>query len=521
MYSVIRSRTIFSRQLMAIVAMALASAAPGATAAQPVLTPPPRHLNWTGARLPLPESCTALAVTAEEQQIARVLREEMFRLHGVRVSIGANESPEVKIVLALVGTPVGKSWLGKISGRELWEAKHNDEGYLLDVREKQVVLLADTSRGLLYAVQTLLQLVQLTAGRREIEGAQIVDYPQLSFRGVHICIFPETELEAVRQAILLAARFKYNAVVIEPWASLKYKQHPETAYEHTYTPDQLRPLIELGRALHMDMIPMLNSWGHATGMRGASSEHVVLDRFPQWKSLYEPDGWSFCLANPKIYDQLFDRYGELLQLFNHPKYFHVGMDEAWGHRGLMESEECRGPDPLKTVTNHLDKIHQYFAQRNMKVIMWHDMFIRRDDPQLGRVSPANSVPPFNTYLALPALPKDVIIAAWNYSETKEWPVPKYFHDKGFPVVVCPWKTKKNTVSLLNTAKDLNLLGVLATTWDSLDVALPTIAQAGVLAWTEPGSDLQELPYDQWLLAIRQLPICGLPRLESTMLARDR
>jgi hypothetical protein len=343
----------------------------------------------------------------------------------------------------------------------------------------------------------------------------------LSFRGVHICIFPETELEAVKQAILLAARFKYNAVVIELWASLKYKKHPETAYEHSYTPDQLRPLIELGHALHMDMIPALNSWGHASGMRGASSEHVVLDRFPQWQSLYEPDGWSFCLTNPKIYDQLFDRYGELLQLFDHPKYFHVGMDEAWGHRGLMESEECRGPDPLKTITNHLDRIHQYFAQRNTKVIMWHDMFIQRDDPQLGRLSPANSVPPFNTHFALPALPKDVIIAAWNYSETKEWPVPKYFHDKGYPVVVCPWKAKKNTISLLNTAKELNLLGVLATTWDSLDIALPTVAQAGVLAWTEPGFDLQKVPFDQWLAVIRQLPISGLPKLESTLRARDR
>jgi hypothetical protein len=463
----------------------------------------------------------ALAATEEEQQVARVLREEIFRLHGVRVSIVANDSPQIKIVLALATTPVGKLWLEKVTGRGLWKANPNDEEYLLEVRDKEAVLLARTPRGLLYAVQTLLQLVQPTARGRDIEGARIVDYPQLSFRGVHICIFPETELEAVRQAILLAARFKYNAVVIEPWASLKSEKHPETAYEHTYTSDQLRPLIELGQALQMDMIPMLNSWGHASGMRAGSSEHVVLDRFPQWKSLYESDGWSFCLTNPKIYDQLFDRYGELLELFGHPKYFHVGMDEAWGHRGLMEDDECRGPDPLKTITNHLTKIEQYFAQRNTKVIMWDDMFIQRDHPQLGRLSEANSIPPFNTYLALPAVSKDVIIATWNYSETKEWPVPKYFHDKGYSVVVCPWINKRNTILLLNTAKDLNLLGVLATTWGSLDVALPTVAQAGVLAWTEPGSDLQELPYDQWLSAIRQLPICGLPRLESTLLARDR
>ncbi len=114
------------------------------------------------------------------------------------------------------------------------------------------------------------------------------------------------------------------------------------------------------------------------------------------------------------------------------------------------------------------------------------------------------------------MPKDIIIAAWNYSETGEWPVPKYFHDKGYPVVVCPWKTKLNAVSLLNTAKNLNLLGVMQTTWDSLDVSLPTAARTGVLAWTKPGFELGQVSFDHWLSAIRQYPISDLPKLESTL-----
>ncbi len=502
-------RTVLASVMFAAASIAVSAAPAGGN---PLLTPPPRHIEWTGGNLRLNATVSVSAVSTEEQQVARVLVAEMRRLHGVTLKTSGAAGPG--ITLALTGSPRGKALLAKSPQASLWATKKGDEAYLLEVDEKGALLLADTPRGLIYAVQTLLQMVR--NGGKAIACARIVDYPQLGFRGVHICIFPNTELEGVRQAILVAARYKYNAVVIEPWASLKSASHPETAYEYTYTPAQLKPLIELGKALHMEMIPMLNSWGHASGMRSRSSQHVVLDRFPQFKPLYEEDGWSFCLTNPDIYGQIFDRYGELIELFDHPKYFHIGLDEAWGHRGLMVSDACRGANPRETLANHMKKLYGYFAERKIQVIAWHDMFIQRDHPELGRLSPANSVPPMNSHLVLNELPKDIIMDAWNYDESREWPVTKYFYDRGFPVLVSPWKSRKNTVSLLNTAKRLNVMGLLDTTWDSLDITLPSIGEAGILAWTEPGFNLDTVPFENFLHAIRVLPIVDLPKLENTL-----
>jgi hexosaminidase len=487
---------------------------------EPLVTPPPRDLTWTDQRLDLVDAVIR-AVEPREQQVARLLAHEMQRLHGVKLTITSAVSSESgpSITLVLAGSPRGKAVLESMAGKAKWPPPRNgEEGYLLEVGSHKAVVFAESQRGLIYGCQTLLQLVEATADGKgkQLLGAQISDYPQLAFRGVHICIFPNTELAAVRQMILLAARFKCNAVVIEFWSSLKSKKRPETAYENAYSPEQIRPLVRLGHALGMEMIPMLNSWGHASGMRSRSSEHAVLDRYPRNKDLYEPDGWSFCLSNPAIYDHLFDRYDELLQLFAPARYFHLGLDEAWGHLGLKEDKKCRGDEPLKLIGEHLHKLHEYFARRDVQVFMWHDMFLQRNHPQLGRQSPANSTPPFNTHLVLPTLPKDVIIAAWNYSQSREWPVPEYFHDKGFPVVVCPWKRKPNTIAMINTAKKHDLLGLLATTWDSLDVCQPSVARAGVLAWTAPGYDLEQVPFDHWLAAIRALPICELPELEKTL-----
>jgi hypothetical protein len=479
-------------------------------AAGPVVMPPPRNAEWTAEKF-VPGAGTGVAAeTAEERQVGRVLSAEMERLH--RVALAPQGAG---IALALAGTPRGKELLAQAAGRERFERLTGDEAYLLEVGETGVVLVARRAIGLAHGVQTLLQL----AGKDGIAGARIVDAPHLGFRGVHICIFPNTELASVRQAILTAARFKYNAVVLEPWASLRSPKHPETAYEGTYAPAQIKALVDLGRSLQLEMIPMLNAWGHASGMRARSAYHVVLDRFPQFKPLYEEDGWSFCLTNPAIYGQIFDRFGELLELFGRPRHFHVGLDEAWGHRGLMQSNACRGDDPRATLAGHLDKLYRYLAERKVKMIVWHDMFIQRDHPQLGRLSPANSVPPFNSHLVLDQLPKDVIIDAWNYDQIAPWPVPKYFHDRGFPVLVSPWKTRGNIAMLLDQAKKLNAMGLMETTWDSLDVSLPSVGEAGIAAWTEPGFRLETVPFQELLRTIQSFPIERLPALERTLRQR--
>lgn len=482
-----------------------------AEAHTPLLTPAPRQIKWSTGALSLGASCQIRTIGDQATPIARIIATELRRLHFINASL--DDPKSASITLVLTNSPHAADWLKQHPEQADWNPDRNaEESYGIDINDRHATLFARTPRGLLYASQTFLQLIS-ASNPKTVPAVSIRDYPQLPFRAVHLCVFPNTELPAIRQAILLAARNKYNAVVIEFWSSLKSKKRPESAYDTAYTPEQINPIIQFGRSLQLEMIPMLNSWGHASGMRSTSFQHVVLDRFPEHKTLFEPDGWSFNLSNPAIYDHLFDRYEELLELFGPVKHFHLGMDEAWGHLGLNEARECRGDDPLKLLVSHLNKLHGYFAKRDIRVLMWHDMFIQRDHPKLGKLSPANSVPPINSHLALDQLPKDVMIAAWNYGAA-EWPVPKYFHEKGFPVVVSPWKHRANTIGLLNIAKRHDLTGLLATTWDSLDVALPSVAQAGVLAWTPPGYDIKPIPFDHWVTQIRSYPIDKLPTIEQ-------
>ncbi|HWQ56603.1 MAG TPA: beta-N-acetylhexosaminidase [Bryobacteraceae bacterium] len=451
-------------------------------AAAPLVTPAPRRVEWTGARFQFEDPVRIDARRPEAKPAADRLAEGLRRLGRRSVVPGKSRVGGIRLIIDPKET--------------------RPEAYRLETAEAETVISAGTARGLLYGVETLLQLIE-PGGR--VLGARIEDWPELSFRGVHICIFPGTDLRHVERAIRMAARYKYNAIVLEPWASIASRSHPYMAYEHAYTAAEIRPLVELARRLQMDVFPLLNSWGHASGMRQRSGEHAVLDRFPDKAALFEPGGWSFCLSNPAIYPNLFDRAAELMELFGPSPYFHAGMDEAWGYAGHDACPRCAKRVPHELIASHIEKLHKHLTAKGRQVFMWHDMFIRPDDPELGRVSPANSRPPVNSHLALASVPKDVIINAWNYDTKGSWPVPKYFHDRGYRVVVSPWKARPNAIMMINTAKTLGLMGVLETTWDSLDVCLPSIGEAGVLAWTAPGYDLKAVPFDHWLAVIRTLP----------------
>ena len=260
---------------------------PSTCSAQPLISPAPREIVWGQDRLAL-SNVTIQATSDAELRVARILSHEMRRQHGVELPVVSDPSSSRgnSIRLVLESSAGAKAVLTSLQKEDCWPPSRNvDDAYLLHVDSAHAVLFARTARGLVYGCQTMLQLVSGEADSvaRGIAGVQVVDYPQLAFRGVHICVFPNTELAAVRQMILLASRFKYNAVVIEFWSSLRSPKRPETAYKYTYEPEQIRPLVELGQALGMEMIPMLNSWGHASGMRSRSGEHAVLDRHPEFK----------------------------------------------------------------------------------------------------------------------------------------------------------------------------------------------------------------------------------------------
>lgn len=111
--------------------------------------------------------------------------------------------------------------------------------------------------------------------------------------------------------------------------SLEFEVLPELYWkDHYYTKLEIKPLIDLVRGLGMQVIPMFNHLGHASGSRECFGRHVILNQNPKLALLFEPDGWSWCLSNPKTLKLLEKIREELMDLCGEGDYLLIGGDDS-------------------------------------------------------------------------------------------------------------------------------------------------------------------------------------------------
>ena len=359
--------------------------------------------------------------------------------------------------------------IGDLSG-----TLRGEESYKISITENLLEISAHGRNALLNAMKTLRQLAEVQRGTKTVSGYFLVqcdvdDAPALNFRGIHLCIFPETPLWDIEKQLRLAAYHKFNYAVIEPWGVFPFESHPEFSWKNQQLDKTaLKRLITLGKDLGITLIPQLNLLGHASASRSITGKHAVLSFDPQLQPLFEPEGWSWCLTNPETRKILTDLSLELHDFFDRPPFFHIGCDEA---DNIGTCRDCRSKELKTLIKEHICFFHDLFAGRNAKVIMWHDMLITKGDPRWKGYT-ACGLPEHQLGELYKELPRDIIISDWQYRNPEtlpedadpDWPVAKFFNQENFDVLVCPWLNWNGIVEQGKMAAKRTLYGMLETTW---------------------------------------------------------
>jgi len=97
-----------------------------------------------------------------------------------------------------------------------------------------------------------------------------------------------------------------NMLVIDLGEGVKYKSHPEIAVRDAWTVSHLRQELEKIREMGIEPIPKLNF----------SSCHDT------WLGPY-----SRCVSTDTYYEVCRDLVAEVIDIFDKPRFFHLGMDE--------------------------------------------------------------------------------------------------------------------------------------------------------------------------------------------------
>ena len=356
------------------------------------------------------------------------------------------------------------------------------EEYAISVTEHGAAVSAKDQSGMLHGFFTLLQLIRaqdLRPGQEalSIPGVSILDHPAVGFRCLHLCVFPETTLPFLHKVVRLAGLLKFSHVILEFWGMLRFDCMAELSWPAAYAKEQIRPILADARSMGVEPIPMFNHLGHASGSRAIYGRHVVLDQNPRLATLFEPDGWTWCLSNPETLELLKAVRSELIQLFGQGAYFHIGCDEAYS---FATCDRCRESDSRRMLLEYLNGLAEELGKMGRRPIMWGDMLL--DATAWPSPIIAVSRPDQRTHEILDDLDRRIIIADWQYSILdSKLPSTEHFMSKGFDVAPCPWHDSENILALGQGAAELGVFGFMPTTWHTLPEhirLIPVSAEAG-------------------------------------------
>ena len=194
------------------------------------------------------------------------MRDEINQLFDYEVSVQVVDSYEdlsgPSVILGIASEDVGFSNFcsGLPSPQE-----GNGEAYVLDTKKDLVTVSGGGEAGLFYGVQTLIQLLEEAKWENEsLPGMTIQDWPELKERWVHYNYFFHLDrYEYIKESIVKLAKYKVNGIVFEFEDKFKYQSHPFIAAPNSLTPEQVKELTLFAHDYHIDIIPLVQGFGHA------------------------------------------------------------------------------------------------------------------------------------------------------------------------------------------------------------------------------------------------------------------
>lgn len=320
---------------------------------------------------------------------------------------------------------------------------------------------------------TILEKIKYSDGEDEFYIENCTEYgrPQMDFRCVHLCIFPETKLDFLKKCVRSCAITKCSHIIFEFWGMLKYDCMKELAWPFAYSKDEIKAIVKEANALGVEIIPMFNHLGHASASREINGKHVVLDQNPKYEYLFNSYGWIWNSKRADVCELLAKIRDELIEVCGEGKYFHIGCDEAYS----IGSDQ----NAAMEMVRYLNEVARDLESKGRRCIMWHDMLISKTEFE-GYY--ANSTPEIADFL-INSIDKNIIIADWQYSVHNEsWPTSKKFKDYGFDTVCCPWDNSENINEAIKTVNENELFGIIHTTWHTLYLGFYQMVYAGTVAY---------------------------------------
>ncbi len=415
--------------------------------------PRPKQLKETSERFALgmrTQIVLADKNSEDDRFAAEDFIEDVRETAGVTLKTGTRRG-RGRILVGLVGHQSTADALER-AGFDLSAEHLSDEGYLLSVTEREVVVAGRTPAGTFYGLQTLKQLVRGEGEGAYVQGVRVADWPTMRWRAVSddISRGPVPTVEYVKRQLRTFAAFKLNMHSFYMEHTFKSSAHPLIGPEGgSLTPSEIRELVAYARRYHVELVPEQQTFGHL---------HKAL-KLEKYNELAEvPYGDVLSPQSEGSYQLIADWYKELNELFP-SKFFHIGADETFELGQGRSAEAVKKQGVGAVYFEHLRRVREILKPYDRRLMFWGDIALNH--PEL-----IGSIPP------------DMIVMNWDYAARNDFKARiELFKKAGLQQFVCPGVQSWNQVfpnldtantNIRNFVRDgqaAGVLGMMNTQWD--------------------------------------------------------
>jgi hypothetical protein len=439
----------------------------GQTTAEIRVIPQPRQLSVSTERFSFDRATrVALANSRSEDDrfAAQDFVADLKETAGVSMRIGKSRSSAM-ILIGDLNLPAIKSAFKEINVAV--PSGLDEEGYVLAVTRKEVVVGGASSAGVFYGLQTLKQLVRGDGREAFVPGVTIVDWPAMRWRAVSddISRGPVPTVDYIKRQLRTFASFKLNMHSFYMEHTFASSSNPLIGPPGgSLAPDEIRELVSYAHRYHIELVPEQQTFGHL---------HKAL-KLEKYNPLAEtPYGDVLSPQQEGSYKLVADLYHELNDLFP-GKFFHIGSDETFelGEGQSRDAARARGVGAI--YFEHLNRVREVLRPYNRRLMFWGDIALNH--PEL-----------------IGDIPHDMIVMNWDYSPRESYESHiKPFKDAGLDQFVCPgvwgWNqifpnidsANRNIINFVRDGQKAQALGMMNTTWDDDGESLFEMAWYGIV-----------------------------------------
>lgn len=365
---------------------------------KPVLMPMPRNVQWGTQRMNLDKG---FHVILSDQSNTRAYKatQRFLRRFNDRTHLMSGVDPiKISDVVKGVALEINYERIGNLLPGE-------DESYRLEVTGDRTIIQAKTDLGVIYALETVLQLISSDDRGYYLPGVVIEDAPRFPWRGLLIDVCRHwSPVEVLKRNMDGMCMMKMNVLHLhlteDQGFRIESKSHPKLHLMGSngffYTQEEMKDIIRYAADRGIRVVPEFDMPGHASSwmpgypeLASGNGPHAIERKFGVFDPTIDP-------TKKSTYKLLNKFLGEMARLFPDP-YMHIGGDENNGKQwdGNRDIQEFMRKNKIKDnheLQNHFNKkVMAILKKHGKKTIGWDEIL-------------------------QPGLPQDAVIQSWRGKE---------------------------------------------------------------------------------------------------------